>query len=135
MNDGKLTLFEITETRNNSKERVFHILKDLLGLRKLCAQLVPHFLNSHGCTTMIPKFWRGSRKKMMVWIFRDDVSELNWMQLNTTETIFRKNALRVKENSLNTKVFFFNLPLFFIPPTANFLSYLVVLFTNEKFFI
>lgn len=45
MNDRKLTLSEISETMNISTERVLHILKDVLGLRKLCARWVPHFLN------------------------------------------------------------------------------------------
>lgn len=42
MNDREC---EISETMNILTKRVFQILKDVLGLRKLCAQWVPHFLN------------------------------------------------------------------------------------------
>lgn len=46
INDSRLTLNQISATMNISTERVFHILKDELGFRKLCSKWVPHLLNS-----------------------------------------------------------------------------------------
>jgi [histone H3]-lysine36 N-dimethyltransferase SETMAR len=45
MDDRRMTLNQISETMEISTERVFHILKEDLGFRKLCARWVPHSLN------------------------------------------------------------------------------------------
>lgn len=46
MKNHRLTLIQISEAMDISTERVFHILKEELGFRKLCARWVPHLLNS-----------------------------------------------------------------------------------------
>ncbi|KAF7278350.1 hypothetical protein GWI33_008483 [Rhynchophorus ferrugineus] len=41
LNDRKLKLNEIADTLKTSTERVHHIIYEYLGMRKLCAKLVP----------------------------------------------------------------------------------------------
>ncbi|KAF7279119.1 hypothetical protein GWI33_007632 [Rhynchophorus ferrugineus] len=44
LNDRKLNLNEVADTLKISAKRVHHIIHEYLGMRKLCAKLVPHKL-------------------------------------------------------------------------------------------
>ena len=46
LNDRRLKVREISETVNISVERVWHILHEFLGMRKLSARWVPSFLSA-----------------------------------------------------------------------------------------
>jgi len=45
--DRRLKILEIAETVGTSKDRVCHILHEILGMRKLSAQWVPRLLTWH----------------------------------------------------------------------------------------
>ena len=46
LNDCRLKVREISDTVNISVGRVWHILHECLGMRKLCARWVPHLLTA-----------------------------------------------------------------------------------------